>query len=1035
MSDTFTIGGVPIDLNAESADPLRYSERFSQIPSLTIQKRGVALPGTDPWVGQEITWTQDGTLRFVGDIVSVEPSFANVGWVLTYQCLGLRNRLDWFPHTDSNTGIDTSPYNLQPENPLYNLARTGRTVGEIIADVLVMLANAQTCAAYGIGNYTGLPLAPVLPSVTVADLAAMTVIPPHEVYVSGEKFGCALDGFLQQCAPNYRMWIDPDGNFRFRDIRTFPATTFTMGFDPVEPSELSRDIGDCFQRVVVRGQPIAVLAVLKLSDGDIVENFSHDGLTNDQAKAAWTPADFQQPGTAQDVGTCLCTTTTTINVTSSSGATHWVADFWDQSHQQGWINLSSSTIPDYTQYWSARIVACTALSAGGTSTITIDTPMPSTQYDKYTITGLATGGSVVWTQYQIANTTLWPRVVGQTTSPQPLVSPGGGSVSLTSSPVGIIIWSLNGGPPYNTFPAWFTFNATTGNVRFAAPTYLIANNAPPADVWVAIPIQTNPNVAVEPPDVGGTPQYAGTSHTVDGLTKTLTITQDDWRDPGSITQIQTYASDVLDSIKDAICEGSITYYGLYTPALTFGMSANVAGADGGVLTYPTGWESLALPVIGVDLVWTQEEGMLYKTVLHCSNRKDHYSADMFMHPQRIGGAIGTGEGGDVFNPFGVRQPDTSHGDYAATVAQKTPQGLSVGVATGDRNGFGRGRADTQGGESKQGDQGLSQGMAQGGPLGNGSGPLGLPGSFADLGIPTSMADLGIPTSLEDLGIPTDPGQYMQQMGMDPASWGLDFGPSSYGGVSGGRGKQPKGKASAEGKAGDQAKPAAEAKLAGQAKAGEKPKQGEQAKSEPAKKKPRGLQASPAYAERQAAMEKQRADANKASMEAGQKRLAAQKEQSETDEGRAGSAADQVHANPEDRDATIKEGPAFIGRRYSGPLTPRQIELMDRGVAIKKWEKADQERQEQQEDDRKQLMATQGPKSPAGKQKAAEQQARQDRAINQQKNLQQQRYDAVKARTDSDEPTPEQQEARQKKYQDMRLKENFGIENYRSEPDT
>ena len=775
MSDTFTIAGVPVDLNAEFADPIRFSEKFGAIPSLTIQKRGVALPGVDPWVGKEITWTNDGTLRFVGDVVSVTPSFSGVGWVLTYQCLGLRNRLDWFPHTDSNTGVDSSQFNLMAENSLYDPARAGRTVGQILGAVLTMPTNAAWCNLCGIGNYTGLPTSPALPSVTTADLAAMTVIPPHEINVNGEKFGAALDGFVQQWAPNYRMWIDPGGNFRFKDLRTFPATTFTMGSDPVEPTDLSRDVGECFQRVVVRGQPIAVLAVLKLSNGDITENFAHDGLTNSQAKAAWSPSDFQQPGKAQDTGSCTCTTTTTIVVTSSVGTTFWGANYWDQSHQQGWINVSSSTIPGYTQYWSARIVACTALSPGGSSTITIDAPLPDTSYNKYTITGLATGGSVVWTQYQIANTNLWPRVTKQTTYPQPLVSPGGGSVSLTSSAVGIILWSLNGSPPYMSFPSWFTFNSTTGNIRFASPTWMIANNAPPADVWVALPIQTNPNTAVEPPDVGSVPQFEGTSHTVDGLSKTLTVTQDDWRDPASLPQVQAYASDLLDTIKDAVIEGSVVYYGLYAPALTFGMGVNVAGADGGVLTYTTGWEAANLPVTGVDLDWTQGEGMLYRTTLHCSNRKDHCTAEMFMHPQRTGLRIGTES--EVWNPYNIPQPGSDKGKSKDDEPRDKREGAEKG-----------------GGDDKAAGKGGKAGMDGGG----------LFPTLKELGIPTDPAQWAA-----ENGVPTDLGAYMQSIGADPASYGLDFGPNSYAGIPG-RGKGKKGAAKAADKAkADAAKPEAE----------------------------------------------------------------------------------------------------------------------------------------------------------------------------------------------------------------------------------
>lgn len=722
MASTFTVAGTAIDpATDDTFQPVRFSERFGAIPTLTIQRRGGALPALpDPWIGKEVTWTWDGTTHFVGDVVSMTPSFNRaLGWVLTYQCLGLKNRLDAFPHTDANTGIDSSAYNLTPEDPNYNPARGGRTVGEILADVLTMTANAQAIDAAGIGNYTGLPSAPVLPTITTDDLALLTIIPHRPLYFTGEKFGsAALDGFLQQWAPNVRYWIDRGGNHRFLDLRTFTPQTLTMGTDDIEPSELSRDIGDCFNRVVVRGQPIAVLPILKLSNGDLVEAFTHDSfITNATAKAAWTPAQFRQPGAAQVVGTCTCGSTTTITVDPTDASVAWSANFWDQTHQMGVITLSSSTVTDYTQFWSSRIVANAALTAGGTGTITIDNPLPHTNFDKFTITGLSLGGAVVWTQYQVVNTDLWPRVAKQSTYPQPFISPNGNSAGLTSTKMGVVLWSSNGSPPYNSFPLDFDFNPTTGMVRFKAPTWTIANNAAPADVWVAIPIQTNPLQAIEPPDVAGVPQYDGTSYTVDGqVPKTLTVNADFWRDPGQLAQLQDYAADLLDSVKDAVVEGSIVHYGMFEDALTFGLALNVAGDDGDG-AYDTGWEDLDLPIVGVDLEWpvAGDDALDIRTSMQVSNRRAHYSAEVFLSPEQRFLELGA-EG----NPFDATSPDN-------VVGKAVPQ---AGLSTG--NDIGAPKADLSG----------------------------IPTSMGDLGIPTSPGDMGLPTTMSDLGLPTSPGEVL-----------------------------------------------------------------------------------------------------------------------------------------------------------------------------------------------------------------------------------------------------------------------------------
>lgn len=624
MSDVFTIGGTAVDLEAMDAIPIRFQERFGSIPTLTLQRRGVALQATpDPWLGKAVTWSHDGTTYFSGDVVSVSPSYQDdLGWAFTYQCLGLRNRLDYFPHTDSNTGIDTSPYNLTLEDPSYDAARAGRTVGQVLTDVLTMPANGAALVAAGVGNLTVSGSVYTLPAVTTADLAALAVVPPRPVYVTGEKLGDALDGLLSQWAPNCVLWIDAAANLRVLDKRNFAATTLTMGTDPIEPAALSRDAGDCFQRVAVRGRPIAVMAALKLSLGQITEDFAWGTFTNAQAKANWTPAQFRQMGTSLDHGTCTCPSTTQVTITSASGAT-WAADGLDQANGiHAVINLSSSTITDVTQYWTARVVSNTATS--GTTTLTLDNPLPHTGFDHYSLSGLAGGNAVVWTRYQLANSALWPRVTTQSTFPQPMIN-GAGGATLISSPIAVVF--RNDG---SSFPLAFTYNSGDGTLRFIYPTYIIGNNAAPQDIWVYLPINTNPNTATYPPDSGGSPAYAGTSHSVEGLSRTLTVTIDSWRDPASLSQVQAYASDLLDSVKDTVVEGSLTYYGMFASALTCGMALQVAGSG-----YSTGWESLAgLAVVEVEVEWPQREGMDYRTTLHCSSRRHHYSSEMFLRPER-----------------------------------------------------------------------------------------------------------------------------------------------------------------------------------------------------------------------------------------------------------------------------------------------------------------------------------------------------------------------------------------------------------------
>lgn len=682
MADVFTINGSTLDMAATKAIPVSFRDTFGAVPVLTLQRRGIPLPGIpDPWLGKVVTWRHSGTLYFTGDVVACNPHFDSyLGWVITYTCAGKRNRLDWFPHTDDATGLDVSAFNLTLSDPAVNLARSGRTVGQILESALQMQGipndpetpgNVSAITAAGMGNYVGAG-ATIIAAVTQADLAALTVVPPRPVYFGGEKLGDAIDSLLAQWAPNYRWWVDPAGNFRVLDLRAFASNTLTMGTDPVVPAELARDVSRCFQRVLVRGQPTAVMALLKLTTGDLAEDFAHDGLDNTAAKAAWTAADFSTPGKALSQGTISVTSTTTVTYTSTVGTETWPSGYWDQAHQQGTINLAASSLGgSYVQFWSARIVACAALTAGGTASLTLDNPLPNTNYNTATITGLATGASVVWTRYSITNSALWPRLTNQSTYPQAFVNASGTGATVLSSPMGLIFRT-----DLATFPLAYTFNTTTGKIRFIAPTYTVANDAAPLDVWIYQPVNTNNLYAVYPGDTTGpprTPNYAGTSNTVDGLQKTLTVTIDQWTDPGQFgtygpsgSGMQLYAYDLWSSVSDAVVEGEVTYYGFYAPGLAFGNALTVAGKDGSAPSYTTGWEGLSLPIREVLVEWPQETGQDYITTMRVSNRRDVYAVDQFLKPpRRAGYSLGLAEG--YFSPMtgmvsegdrGVMMPST-----------------------------------------------------------------------------------------------------------------------------------------------------------------------------------------------------------------------------------------------------------------------------------------------------------------------------------------------------------------------------------------
>jgi hypothetical protein len=729
------------------------------IPSLTFEVHSGVLPVTpDPWLGKVVRLTINSTVYFYGDVIRADPSFQNGrSWVTPYTAAGRRNRGDWIPHTDSNNGSDSSSYNLSSDNqrPEYLPSRAGRTVGEILLDVLSGGDNAAAMIGVGLGNYTspgygaagvvtmsgssiasiavaaggggtgysvaplvvpiggGMTVAPVLsasisggavtgftvtsggtftstpavlvttlPATTVADLLAMVFQPPGPVYFGGEKLLGGVDGFLSTWCANYLMTVEPGGDLRFADMRLYANTTLTLGTDPIRPSGISRDLSECFQRVLVRGASLAEMFKFSTKLGTLSDSpFAHDALSVAAAKAAWVPDDYFRPekGKGRLEGTCTCPSTTTVTVTSAISTIAFASNEWDQTTtgRHGMLTLTYAAAADVNMGAQRQVVSNTAMTAGGTSTLTLDRALPHLLYDHFTMTGLSRGASAVWIDYALP---AWagPKVTLQSYLPMPLKYAGGNAETLISTATGVIRWSSSGNPPYQEGISGITIDAGSGIIRFNYPTRLTAGKEPD-DVEVWIPIYTSVNHAIWPADSAGpTPNYDGTSYTVNGLTKTLTVTVNAWRDPANLAGMLLYAADMLDSVKDAVCEGTITYLGLYEPALAPGNAYSVTGTG-----YTTGWEGLSLANVETQLEWSVD-GLSHVTTIRVSSRRAHFSAEAFMHPDRTGvtfdwdpdaSLFGGGFiGGGAVSPLAIGVESLN----ASQAADVSSQGVSVG---------------------------------------------------------------------------------------------------------------------------------------------------------------------------------------------------------------------------------------------------------------------------------------------------------------------------------------------------------------------
>lgn len=635
---TVEIDGAPVAINATAPWPTRLNLRLRGVSTLTLSLLGARPGDPDPYLGKPIVLKIDGDAVFAGDVVDAPLDFSDLGWGKVYQCRDLRARGDKVPFTDDNSLGSYATYNYDAEDPDKIDARLGRTVGEIVADVLTMQDNADALDGFGIGGYTSLG-PPSLPAETVADLAAMTIIPPNPVRIGGDCLLRSITAFLGQWAPNHAMWVRPDGVIRFLDQRAPAEAVLTLDDcdGRIEPPSISRSVAECFQRVVVRGKAVALPKLLTLLNDGLVEDFGYGAVSNSAAKAAWTPEEFLRDQDARSIGSCSCTDTTHVVLTSSPGTQAWASNEWDQSHRRGVLYVWSTTNTGYDKFFASRVVSNTSKSSGGTSTFTLETPLPDLTFDNYILRGISSGASLVWRKYKAADSTIAASLARRFTYPVPYVNAGGSAASLTSYPQASVVWSLPGSTtPLEFFDPIVAIDLANGTFLLGTPTYNYSN-APPTDVRILAAVNTSVLQAIKPAS-----GYEGTSHAVEGLEDTLTITLDSWRDPANQANVEAFAQDQLDSVKDAVIEGSVTIRDLFTPSLAFGLGLSFDAAG-----YSTGWETLNAPVTEVEITWNNRASAShYVTRMQVSTRRASCNASAYLQPERraADGTLGVAEG-------------------------------------------------------------------------------------------------------------------------------------------------------------------------------------------------------------------------------------------------------------------------------------------------------------------------------------------------------------------------------------------------------
>lgn len=650
MNTIITVNGV----DYASAD--RALNSFDALDELTIVLDGGygevvwTISGVRPLPlfksGMTVTLKTDGTLRFVGNIESIQHHQIETGWAITFRALDLKHRAD-FATVFGADGGNQATYNRPPTDPLYIPSDAGMSVGAIVARILTIAANASVLNGYGVGAYTGSPPPWVLPAATTTDLAALTVVPPRLVSLGGDGLFAVLEQFIQSWHPKFTLWIQPDGTIRCTNVFTMTTHAIVIpgeygAADPVSWPQLTRDTAGCFTQVQVTGLSIRP-AICSILDGTLAKGWSPTDETN------WTLADFQSPIDSTDTGNLSSVTTSTCVVTSDFATAHWATNFWDQSNRLGWITFINPGATGITLHDSRKITSCTALTPGGTATITWDAgdPLDSLSYSRYRIVGTAGPlldvGRLFTFREPVGPLLGTATYVGshlQARFPQPMPWSNNGKTFLTSVPVGVVMWSPSGAAPWLEFPVVFDLVPGTGQIRAIQPVVMpFASTATlnkgypttfpmgkPYDVKIMVPYNRG-LLAATAPGVGA---YSGTAYTQDGIQRIKYVPLNTWNYAGDSTNIQALAAELLAVYQDAVVEGTLTYHGIpgaFDPfAMGYALSLTVANA-----TSP--WDGLNLPVRAVSLRWPQGGGTLHTVTWHLSNRKRAFQGwDLYVHP-------------------------------------------------------------------------------------------------------------------------------------------------------------------------------------------------------------------------------------------------------------------------------------------------------------------------------------------------------------------------------------------------------------------
>jgi hypothetical protein len=558
-----------------------------------------------------------GVTYFTGVIVSTHPTFTTKGWTHAYRAKGLEWLAEQVAFT-AGDGTGSMTWNRTTDDPLYNASLAGKSVGDILKAALDL--HAVPLAAAGITSYVP------------AELTALTIVPPDPVTLSGERLWNTLRSFASEWCRNHALWVLPDGTVRMLDTRAFAGLTLTLHTDPVDNPSWTRSTEDCATRLVIRGGANVQPAHVSKVDGTFTEGFSSGD------KTAWSWSKYARPGDSASEGSCTVPSSTTVVVTATDPSRTWAANFWPGV--AGHCNTINPAATGIDMFEDRSIVSNTALSAGGTSTLTLDRPLSYNAATKYRLTGTQGSDTKTWRRYNFPSN-LAGKLVPRSPVAYPLAS-SSGAVALTNFPAFMIAWSSTGADP-NKFVipkqaeidvpnncAWFVeptckaFCTNQADLDTGGFTARTASNGVPDDVRAMV-FYSIGALTVSAPASG----FEGTAYTADNIQRTRYVDVPSWVYAGGVGNLGLLAQMLLDSMKDTVYSGSITYHGTLASALVPGSKLNVAAPSGAAWASPLA--AMDAPVRGLTLDWTGD-GDGPTTTLQFSTRRQPATGDRLYIP-------------------------------------------------------------------------------------------------------------------------------------------------------------------------------------------------------------------------------------------------------------------------------------------------------------------------------------------------------------------------------------------------------------------